>query len=287
MNEIVNDLRVLRASLLDHEFEWDPSLDSEASRWDDVILNMSPTEGLHSLPNFSVVLSHIIRLRVVYRSASPASFQTSIFAPSISRDYHVEITKELARLKEGTAGDDEELPLFTLFTNLQAYLAFNPLPEASADPLPLSVVQSPSQSLPPLLLKQVLIWTHHLLATSKRKDIIQWSAELDIWSISKPGYPGVIFLEGESTSVDEIVSRLKALNWQALQLRFELEYSTVTTERSSFLQEAKLASVLRSPSDGINTNPRAIEVETMSELAQLMREAGLEDIFLTAMKIAK
>ena len=35
--------------------------------------------------------------------------------------------------------------------------------------------------------KFVIIWAHHLLATSKRKDIIKWSEELDLAGISKPG----------------------------------------------------------------------------------------------------
>lgn len=35
--------------------------------------------------------------------------------------------------------------------------------------------------------KRVLLWAHHLLATSKRKDIQAWSSELDVWSLSKTG----------------------------------------------------------------------------------------------------
>jgi hypothetical protein len=37
-------------------------------------------------------------------------------------------------------------------------------------------------------LKRALLWSHHLLAQSKRKAIVDWSSELDLWAISKPGY---------------------------------------------------------------------------------------------------
>lgn len=39
----------------------------------------------------------------------------------------------------------------------------------------------------PLQLKIVLMWSHHLLATSKRKDIVAWSHELQLWVLSRPG----------------------------------------------------------------------------------------------------
>lgn len=43
-----------------------------------------------------------------------------------------------------------------------------------------------------LRIKRTLIWSHHLLAISKRKDIVAWSAELQLAGLSKPGY--VLFL---------------------------------------------------------------------------------------------
>ncbi|KAK3061072.1 hypothetical protein LTS18_007082, partial [Coniosporium uncinatum] len=70
-------------------------------------------------------------------------------------------------------------------------------------------------------IKRVVIWSHHLLATSKRRDILTWSKELHLSGFSRPGYPGAVFVEGEVESVDEFVRRLKALRWQALQVRAE------------------------------------------------------------------
>lgn len=61
----------------------------------------------------------------------------------------------------------------------------------------------------PLHLKLALLWSHHLLATSKRRDIVAWASELDLYVISKPGYPGVIVTEGIERDVDEFLTRIK------------------------------------------------------------------------------
>lgn len=39
----------------------------------------------------------------------------------------------------------------------------------------------------PVSLKSALLWSHHLLATSKRKDIQHWSVELRVWAVAKIG----------------------------------------------------------------------------------------------------
>ncbi|CAD0097799.1 unnamed protein product [Aureobasidium mustum] len=70
-------------------------------------------------------------------------------------------------------------------------------------------------------IKRVVIWSHHLLATSKRKDIQAWSKELSLSGFSRPGHPGSIFVEGDEDQVDEFIRRLKQLRWQALQVRGE------------------------------------------------------------------
>lgn len=60
-----------------------------------------------------------------------------------------------------------------------------------------------------ITIKQLLFWSHHLKATSKRKDIVQWGSELGLWGISKPGYPGVFIVEGVAEDVDEFATRIK------------------------------------------------------------------------------
>lgn len=72
------------------------------------------------------------------------------------------------------------------------------------------------------LQKTVVIWLHHLLNTSKRKQALA-SEYPSISGISKPGYPGVLIFSGPAISVDEHVNALKHLNWAAFQVRFEAD----------------------------------------------------------------
>jgi hypothetical protein len=66
--------------------------------------------------------------------------------------------------------------------------------------------------------KTVIIWLHHLLATSKRKLAISPST---LSGLTKPGYPGVMIFSGPALAVTEHVNTLKAENWQAFQVRYE------------------------------------------------------------------
>ncbi|KAI5203600.1 DUF1115-domain-containing protein [Aureobasidium subglaciale] len=116
-------------------------------------------------------------------------------------------------------------------------------------------------------IKRVVIWSHHLLATSKRKDIQAWSKELSLSGYSRPGHPGSIFAEGDEDQIDEFIRRLKQLRWQALQVRGE-----DTADKR-----------ICGPGDGI------LEVEGLGEIAEALKkiDADTADLFLQAMKIAK
>ena len=115
--------------------------------------------------------------------------------------------------------------------------------------------------------KRTILWSHHLLATSKRKDIVNWSRELRLGGYSRPGYPGAIFVEGELESVDEFVRRIKGLRWQALQVRAE--------ETGS----------LRVFGDGMEG---VLEVESLGEVVDGLRrrDEGVARMFLEGMKIS-
>lgn len=117
-------------------------------------------------------------------------------------------------------------------------------------------------------IKRVVIWTHHLLATSKRRAILAWSKELRLAGYSRPGYPGSVFVEGEVDDVDEFVGRLKEMKWQALQVRAE----EVGQDR------------LLEVEGGVE------EVEGLGDIVARLRSRGrgeVEEMFLEGMKIGK
>jgi len=138
-----------------------------------------------------------------------------------------------------------------------------------------------TDSAKPPRYKRLLLWSHHLLATGKRKSIVSWSRELDLAGFSRPGYPGAVFVEGLEGDVDEFVKRMKALRWQALQVRAE----ETGTERLFFGGHE------RGGSGEIVGALVVEEVESLGDIAEaLRRQAGkngerLAEFFLSGMKI--
>jgi hypothetical protein len=110
--------------------------------------------------------------------------------------------------------------------------------------------------------KTVIIYLHHLLALTKRKLALNPSTNTPaISGITKPGYPGVLVFSGSVDAVDSHVRELKDQNWQAFQVRMEVE------EKWHFKH-----------GDGI------VEVETMAEVVSEVGDEKKKD-FLTAMKM--
>ncbi|KAF5836965.1 hypothetical protein DUNSADRAFT_5194 [Dunaliella salina] len=65
------------------------------------------------------------------------------------------------------------------------------------------------------------LWFHHIKNLYKRKVILEWARELQLGGASKPGYPGVVLVEGAVEDVQEYVGRLRSLQWKAMQVRAE------------------------------------------------------------------
>lgn len=126
------------------------------------------------------------------------------------------------------------------------------------------------------LTKLVLIWSHHILATSKRKFIHDTSKELNLNGVCKPGYPGIIIVEGEAANVDDFVEQIKQLRWQALSVKAEMEYDVG--------DGGKLGS---GGGDGSQSRSYVHEVESVADVTAILRPVGLEEWFLEGMGIRK
>ena len=62
---------------------------------------------------------------------------------------------------------------------------------------------------------------HHIKSVTKRKHIVEWAGELKLGGFSKPGFPGIVVIEGLEEDAAEYVQRLKRLRWQAMAVRAE------------------------------------------------------------------
>ena len=130
--------------------------------------------------------------------------------------------------------------------------------------------------------KTVIIWTHHLLNTSKRKLAITPSystirvadhgqlVPVDISGITKPGYPGIMIFSGRSDLVDAHVKELRDQMWRAFQVRYD------TTE------ELKLRDQMTKEWEFACCRSKIVEVETMSEIVQNIVDEENKRIFLKA-----
>lgn len=131
--------------------------------------------------------------------------------------------------------------------------------------------------------KTVIIWLHHLLATSKRKlavnpisstsPAIPESRSAAVSGITKPGYPGIMIFSGPRDLVDAHVCQLKSLNWQAFQVRYDSTENVapggdVGTEWSFQHRDGKV-----------------VEVETMAEVVKGIEKEEHKQIFLTAIGV--
>lgn len=99
-----------------------------------------------------------------------------------------------------------------------------------------------------------LLTSHHLVSSTKRRLVQQWSSELSISGFAKIGHPGLIYAEGDKGNVDEFVRNVRAMQWLALKVRF-----IEPTEPSQY-----------------NPGQRWIEVEKIGKVLVLMRKLGRE-----------
>lgn len=170
---------------------------------------------------------------------------------------------------------------------------------------------APSKSVGPRS-KTVIIWLHHLLATSKRKLAVtpavsastgagasasasvgpstsysnkkgsRAGANVEILSgITKPGYPGIMIFSGPKDLVDAHVRRLKAENWQAFQVRWDSEHDKIQKGQG----RAEGGGECEFEFEFTHGKGKIVEVETMAEVVRgIVREEDRE-VFLRAVGV--
>ncbi|KAJ9504827.1 hypothetical protein QJQ45_020223, partial [Haematococcus lacustris] len=73
---------------------------------------------------------------------------------------------------------------------------------------------------------------HHIKSLAKRKAILQSARDLQLGGACKPGFPGVILVEGFEQDVEEFTAGIRAMRWQAMQ--------EVQAENELLMTEAQL-----------------------------------------------
>ncbi len=126
----------------------------------------------------------------------------------------------------------------------------------------------------PAILGRKLIYSHHIIAKSKRKAVGDLAKDYQLGGYFKIGWPGIIMIEGREEDCQCFYDEIRTMRWQYLVMRGE--------EREEIDETTDL--------DDLRKFPMAMTElgeDKMSYLSEICREAGLEDLFLTSMKIYK
>ena len=105
-----------------------------------------------------------------------------------------------------------------------------------------------------------LIYSHHIIAPSKRAGLRECAQILGVTTLVKIGWPGAICLEGPKDRVDAFVNHITRWRWKQLAVRGEQD-----------AEERALPRIF-------------LETSDMSTFAGHLRSAGLEELFLRLFK---
>ena len=122
-----------------------------------------------------------------------------------------------------------------------------------------------------IILAQKLIYSHHIIAKAKRKAIAELSRAYQLGGFAKIGWPGIIIVEGEEDNCNKFIDEIKSMRWQHIVVRGE-ELVPVGSNNLNQLRAFPL-------------RMEELGEDQMSDLAARCRDAGLEDLFKTSMKM--
>ncbi|EST10026.1 protein of unknown function DUF1115 [Kalmanozyma brasiliensis GHG001] len=304
LDDVAQDLDMVIQSCSEGEWAWDGASESEREGWqqfvqDPTSMPRSKVAGLAG--KLQVAKGFSLSFALLSQSQDDGKEQKAtvdVSAPTLSPEEAAKIKTALQiRSKEWQQDGIESLFLFDLLTTTQTLVADLPdqsqaetLDKASSEARP----SKPSQAAPKHIeLSRALFWSHHLKAPSKLKDFNNWCPELGIWGIVRVGYPGYLCFEGETSAVDEMVRRVKGLQWHAIQLRVQTAWNWTGEQwqhkesgRRSPMEQALLSCALakghpdnafadKGGEGKVRTGCQMIE--NLGELVTRLKECGLAE----------
>ncbi len=127
------------------------------------------------------------------------------------------------------------------------------------------------------ILGRKLIFSHHIIAKSKRKAIGDLAKEYNLGGYFKIGWPGIIVIEGREEDCQSFYDEIRTMRWQYLVVRGEEREEIGLDDQTNNLDDLRRFPI----------SMTELGEDKMSHLSELCRDVGLEDLFLTSMKIYK
>jgi len=123
-----------------------------------------------------------------------------------------------------------------------------------------------------LTLGRRIIYSHHIIANSKRRALKDLASQYKLGGYSKIGWPGVILIEGKESNCQLFTDEIKRWRWQQIQVRGEEQRVIPNGEELDSHRQLPLQF-------------EEIGEDGMSILSGKCRESGLERLYLQCMKI--
>ncbi|UZJ53034.1 hypothetical protein CBS101457_002354 [Exobasidium rhododendri] len=237
LDQQVAEVQLLRASTAADEFCWRGS-EKDEQVWETIVLSGIGDDQLRPSLSFALRLAKDetaesgpgLWLNIDYSHDPLEEVKMTLQGPTVGRHDMERVKRVIEARRKETTSDDFENVAFDTFTAIQAYLAEEPIELTSPAHLPEKKEMAESVVLNrQVIMSRVIFWSHHLKAPSKKRDMNAWCSELSLWGLVKSGYPGYLAFEGRKEDVDEIVRRIKALQWHAIQVKTDEPYTYQAT----------------------------------------------------------
>lgn len=239
----LDEVRLLRASVGEDEFVWRGS-EEDAARMARAVVEEDDFKDDGSTMEFELRLHSQPELWLIVEYPQPkgdeaAGAQIYLTGPDLDRSSLEQLKAVLVAHEREAREEGFDNVVFDSFTAVQSYLSDHPeLVEAAKDAGKQDaeaevegvkrksgkVNETQQRVTDEIRMARVIFWTHHLKAPSKKRDMANWCAELDVWGLVKSGYPGFLCFEGQEDDVGEMVRRIKALQWHAITVKTDERY---------------------------------------------------------------
>lgn len=84
---------------------------------------------------------------------------------------------------------------------------------------PITEERTTSKSKHDTTFSRMWIYSHHIYSKIKRKDILDFSSELQLTGFSMPGKPGMICIEGYNNNVEDFWHRIRRMQWKKIVMK--------------------------------------------------------------------
>ncbi|KAI7813563.1 RWD domain-containing protein 2B isoform X1 [Triplophysa rosa] len=197
--------------------------------------------------------------------------EITVRCPELSRAQQTQLHSDLsAYLSENCCGDVCVLSAVQwIKDNAQKYVTRSiPLSESKKE----SVLTQSKESF-----TRLWIYSHHIYNKIKRKNILEWSKELNLSGFSMPGKPGIVCVEGLQSACEEFWARVKVLTWKRIMIRHREDFpldNTWTEDRiDSFRKFTSFNEAIFDPHGNRGNHM------DLGQLFQFLNDKGCADIF--------